>query len=375
MKVFVSSLISGLEPIREAARSAIRALGHEPIMAEDFGARPQSPQVACLDGLRQSSVVVLILGEKYGAKQQPSGISATHEEYREARERRPVIAFVQEGVEREPDEAALVQEVQGWSKGLFRGGFRTAAELQEKITRALHEWEMANLSGPVDSEALQRAALALMPTSNNRGYASSNRPGLALAIVSGPQQAILRPSEIEAQAFRQKLLQTALFGGVRVFDPRQGSDDNVESNALHLRQGDNALIRLDPQGGILIRLPLPQQDRRTGGFSAIIEEEVQQLLASALGYASWLLDEIDPTNRLTQAALSVTLAETGMMPWRSRSAHDASRNSMSMRMAEEQRTPITLSPPVRPRAAIHHDADRLVEDFITLLRRSYQTEH
>ena len=47
-------------------------------MAEDFGARPDSPQVACLTGLRQSDIVVLIVGEHYGAVQ-PSGQSATHE--------------------------------------------------------------------------------------------------------------------------------------------------------------------------------------------------------------------------------------------------------------------------------------------------------
>jgi len=41
------------------------------------------PQPTRLDGVRQSSAVVLILGGNYGAK--PSGLSATHEEYREAR--------------------------------------------------------------------------------------------------------------------------------------------------------------------------------------------------------------------------------------------------------------------------------------------------
>ena len=79
MKVFVSSLISGLESLRAVARDAITTLRHEAIMAEDFGARPNSPQVACLTGLRNADVVVLILGERYGAIQ-ASGLSATHEE-------------------------------------------------------------------------------------------------------------------------------------------------------------------------------------------------------------------------------------------------------------------------------------------------------
>ena len=76
MKVFVSSLITGMESIRLAARKAVEILRHAPIMAEDLGAQPNSPQVACLTGLRQSDVVVLILGERYGAEQ-ASGLSAT----------------------------------------------------------------------------------------------------------------------------------------------------------------------------------------------------------------------------------------------------------------------------------------------------------
>ena len=40
MKVFISSLIGGMEPLRAAAKEAITTLRHEAVMAEDFGARP-----------------------------------------------------------------------------------------------------------------------------------------------------------------------------------------------------------------------------------------------------------------------------------------------------------------------------------------------
>jgi hypothetical protein len=69
MKVFISSLIAGFEPFREAVRSAVTTLRHEPVMAEDFGACPSSPHVACLSGLRDADAVVLVLGERYGAVQ------------------------------------------------------------------------------------------------------------------------------------------------------------------------------------------------------------------------------------------------------------------------------------------------------------------
>jgi hypothetical protein len=159
MKVFLSSLITGMEPIRAAARAAVQTLGHEPVMAEDFGALPHSPQVACLDGVRRSASVVLILGARYGAKQ-ASGLSATHEEYREAREHRPVLAFIQEPMDPEPDQAAFIREVQGWMGGLIRAGFTDSADLQAKVTRALHRLELANATAPFDSAGVLARALA-----------------------------------------------------------------------------------------------------------------------------------------------------------------------------------------------------------------------
>ncbi|HXS78292.1 MAG TPA: DUF4062 domain-containing protein [Terracidiphilus sp.] len=71
----MSSLIAGMQPLRQAARSAVTTLRHQPLMAEDFGAQPRSPQVACLNGVREADLVVLILGETCGALQ-PSGLSA-----------------------------------------------------------------------------------------------------------------------------------------------------------------------------------------------------------------------------------------------------------------------------------------------------------
>ena len=82
-------------------------LRHEPILAEDFGARPNSPQIACLQELRGSDIVVLILGEHYGFVPPGASLSATHQEYREARETKPVLAFVQQGIRRMPQRHAV----------------------------------------------------------------------------------------------------------------------------------------------------------------------------------------------------------------------------------------------------------------------------
>ena len=97
MKVFVSSVIGGLEEHRAAAREGAENLGHAVIAAEDFGASPGSPQQVCLAGVRDADVVILLLGARYGTAQ-ASGLSPTHEEYRAARGTKPVLVFVQAGV-------------------------------------------------------------------------------------------------------------------------------------------------------------------------------------------------------------------------------------------------------------------------------------
>lgn len=97
MKIFISSLISGFEPYREAVKSAILTLRHQPVMAEDFGAQPNSPQIACLQGLRSADMVILVLGHRYGYPQGSSGVSPTHEEFLEAQPRKPILVFVQDG--------------------------------------------------------------------------------------------------------------------------------------------------------------------------------------------------------------------------------------------------------------------------------------
>jgi hypothetical protein len=138
VRVFVSSLISGYEPYRVAAAEAVETLGHQVVRAEDFPASPGTPQQACLGAVRDSDLVVLLIGERYGHPQ-PSGLSATHEEYREARERKPVLVFVEAGVTRESAQQSFLDEVQAWATGHFRASFSSAAELKAVVLRGLHD--------------------------------------------------------------------------------------------------------------------------------------------------------------------------------------------------------------------------------------------
>ena len=96
---------------------------------------PKRPRLRVLLGARAADALVLILGERYGHTQR-SGLSATHEEYHEAREARPVLVFIQRGrPQPEERQAAFMSEVQGWERGHFTAHFSDVTELRDRDPR------------------------------------------------------------------------------------------------------------------------------------------------------------------------------------------------------------------------------------------------
>ena len=370
MKVFISSLIRGFEEFRAAAVAAVRSLGHEPITAETFEAGVSSPRVACLQGVREADVVVLILGTEYGAVQAVSGLSATHEEYREAKEHRPVIAFVQEGLERDPQQEAFVREVEDWSDGLFRGGFRTAEELRDAVTQSLHRLELTAAAAPVDGGEMIARAIELLPR-DNRNIIRRGGPLLHLAVVGGPAQTILRPVEIEQPEFARGLLREATYGGSAIFDPAHGSERTFADGSLQLTQETGAAIVIDERGSVRLSVPIASG---SGMIGALVEEHVADALGRALGHAAEMLTKIDETERLSRIVVAASISSNGVMGWRTRREDAANPNSMTMSSMfhEGDPEPVRFQPPDRPRAALSFDRDRMRDDLVALLRRQWR---
>jgi len=373
MKVFISSLITSFEPFREAARSAAKTLRHEPVMAEDFGALPTSPQIACLQGLRSADLVVLILGARYGYAQGSSGVSPAHEEYLEARGAKPILMFVQEGIEREEQQSKFLSEVQAWQAGQFRASFKTAEELKDLVTRAIHDYQLANAAGPLDATALSDAAAALLPKAHRNNHSGS--PMLHVAIVGGPLQRVLRPAELEVPALADALYQQALFGEPRLFTRAKGIETDIEGSALFIEQEGGARVQLDELGSLLLRLPLERQERGSrssfAGMFAIIEEDMVRELGSAIAYAAWALERIDSTQRLSHVALAASIEASDHLGWRTQAEQDVSPNAGTMRMGGGQERPLARVD--RPRAALRFEAQALVEDLMVPLRRQWKS--
>jgi hypothetical protein len=166
---------------------------------------------------------------------------------------------------------------------------------------------------------------------------------------------------------QEELLQAILFGPQRLFSPSRPTTATVEDHALVLKHDEVGSVRLDEEGILLMRLPLSPD---LHGM-VIIEENVTRALTAGLRYAVWLFDRIDPTQRLTHMALAATLFGGDTTVWRTQKEQDANPNSYSTGGSRNGHQPIHLAPAHRPRAALRHNADQLVEDLVTLLRREW----
>ncbi len=363
LKVFISSLIDGYERYRDAVRVAVEMLHHEVIRAEDFPASSISAQQACLAGVRAADVVVLLMGERYGPPQN-SGISATHEEYREARERKPVLVFVESAVTRDSAQQQFLDEVEAWATGHVRKAFSTPENLRDAVVRALHDYELANAAGSVDVDDLLTRARALVPT--GQGIGSS--PRLALVVACGPHQQVIRPAEMEDPSLARDLQREALFGDHAVLDPSEGTTTNIRSDALVLEQ-QSASILVDRTGSIRIIQPAHRERGwPRSALPTLIEEDIAEALARALRFSAASLDRVDPLFRLTDVTALAHVTNAGYLSWRTREEQAASPNAGQMHMGGEGGA-VALTPPRRSRQALTHDAERIADDFTVLLRQ------
>jgi hypothetical protein len=235
------------------------------------------------------------------------------------------------------------------------------------MTRSIHAYELAHASGPVDGSELARDAEALLSRCERDG--GQGGPALRFALACGPARQILRPAELEAESLADAIQQRAMFGSPRIFAKEEGVETAIDGDALTLSQEGGALARIDERGRIELRLPLERGSRRDRGFGSllgVIEESVLRELASAISFSTWLLDKVDPTQRVTHVGIAVILDASDHLGWRTQAEQDARPNSGTMRMASGPDKPVTLG---RARASLKFDAARLAEDLMVPLRR------
>lgn len=134
LKIFISGTQEDLQQERKAVADAIRALGHEPVMAENFGAQPMPSLSAIREMIHQADVYVGLYGARYGWKMD-SGVSVTEFEFNEFRRNHPdrILTYIKE-VKSEPEQEKFLKIVQDFKEGYFRRPkFKSSEELGEWI--------------------------------------------------------------------------------------------------------------------------------------------------------------------------------------------------------------------------------------------------
>jgi hypothetical protein len=365
MKVFVSSAVTGFEEYRAAVRVAVDVLRHETILAERYPAMAGSPQQACLQGVRDADVTVVVLGARYG-QLQPSGMSATHEEFLEAHGRGVAIVLVQEGIDLEPEQASLIKQVKTWTGSMIET-FTTPEQLKEATIRALNRFEVSRSQSRVDAEDLLQKALKLIPSSG-----SGASPAIAVAIVPGPKGQLIRPAQLDS--FGAQVRREVLTGQEALFDPALGTRLDIREDRVVLVQDQRpAMVAIDASGTFASLQPALGQRGLHSGVLAIIEEDIQDRIQNAIDLANRLLDQLDPVRRATDVVIVAGLVGGSWLPWRTRAEHLASPNSASMgrgALSGGQSTVLAyLTPARRPRGDLAHASTQIAEDLTVLLRR------
>jgi hypothetical protein len=142
MVIFISSVRRGLEQERDALPGLFLALGHEPRRFEDYTAQPVPPREACLRGVEEADVYLLLVGPHYGDPVFDTGLSPTEEEFVLARRRGiPVLVFRKRGVDPEPRQADFIKRVEEYTGGQFRDAFDGPNDLQPKVVAAVRRLE------------------------------------------------------------------------------------------------------------------------------------------------------------------------------------------------------------------------------------------
>jgi len=125
---------------------------------------------------------------------------------------------------------------------------------------------------------------------------------------------------------------------------------------------------VNEKGDVRVSRPARDAGGSAGaGIASLVEEDVHDRVASAVRYAGWLLDRIDPARRLSRVALACRLEGIGYMPWRTRAEVAASPNRASIGFPGREAA--DCPPSVLSRAALLMDGARQAEDITVRLRR------
>ncbi|MBS3764365.1 MAG: DUF4062 domain-containing protein, partial [Planctomycetes bacterium] len=278
--------------------------------AEDFTAQPNSPRTACLEGVRKSDIYLGILGKRYGAPVD-SGLSATEEEFQEARERGIPTLWFAKDCERDEAQTAFFERISSYENGYYIKFFNTPDELGDCVAHALRknfgEPSMYNL----DQQKATKLLKQRIPTEKTGKYGGGGQPRLLSAVIPERQgEPYLSLVALSKRHEQDRLLRPAMFGDSALLVLEDGVDTEETTETLLFRQGDARSrpvrqLEFYPDGTVAFSASQPKQDTSPFGQVSMIqghiveERWVSDLLGSFFAYCTGFFADLEESELLS----------------------------------------------------------------------------
>ena len=309
--VFISSLARGeMGSFRQAARDAIDSLGMRPVMFETEPASTQDSRRALLDRIPHCDALLLILGGDYG-EPAARGVSATEEEFQEAvRHGVPVLAIVQEAVEREPAQQEFVNRVRGtWEEGRFAPGFRDRDGVVVATVKALNEWRQRGPNEQLRAEA-EQVALQLAAGDDRAGTMGSSGSLMRVVLVPLVGGPLLDAVALEDPALADDLAGAARASGLvtnaMAIETEIDREDTVHLRAKQERGWENPHLRVTRDGAILAEGAVGASEGSHAG-SLVLADRVIEVIGRSASFAEQVWARIDRRDEVRQVLALVAV--------------------------------------------------------------------
>ncbi|MFN3242963.1 MAG: DUF4062 domain-containing protein [Planctomycetota bacterium] len=311
--MFLSSVMSGMESMREAAVAACDSLDIRVTKAEDFQSDPASPRGACLRGVGSTDGFLLLIGPSYGTPLQ-SGKSATEEEFDEAVRLRKEVFVFRTAEQLDDEQAAFLKRVGDWQGGHFYRTCMTPAALQRDIVKALRAWSSQPETSEVDSLVQQN--LVRVTPGIERGYMSTSGPWLAVSW--SPNQRLFLDDDLVFERLPEIVGDRLVAGPSRLLNRRPSASTEEHGLLIHGINGEPPELRawVGTNGSLAIGVEVEQERERDGASMMahmffLPPEELAATLSRVFAFLGEMLDVIDPDRRCTAGRMQLSLSRMG----------------------------------------------------------------
>lgn len=312
-RIFISSLARGeMSDIRKGARTAVESLGMHPVMFETEGASDQGSRRALLGRIPTCDACLLLLGGEYGEPGE-RGLSPTEEEFEEAvRSGLPILALVQEGVEREPRQQEFIARVRGtWEEGHFAPTFTDHSDVVAAVVRALNGWRN-RAPDAARREAAAGRVQGLAAGSDRRGMTPG---GSKLRTIAVP---LLSRPLLDAVALTDGQTVDALIAAARgsgLVSQSAGVQARIDADDVHLvyepgRGFDQFEVIVGADGAVMTEGPVGGGDTSPGslGWMVVMHDRIPEVIARGLAFTEEAWRTIDTRGEIDQVFVGAAIA-------------------------------------------------------------------